>query len=91
MNDSFDRNPNNSESPAKTMPDPRDLAGWQSYTGPYCRWMLDTGDPAPGPCKSRYIECTNPECPLSEPLGDGKKIKWKTRFCHPKQCRFFEF
>jgi hypothetical protein len=73
------------------MPDFHDLSVWQNYKGPYCRWMIDTGNPAPGACNSHIVECTNPQSPIAQTFNNGQKIKWKTRFCHPNLCRFFEF
>lgn len=76
---------------ASQIPSPHDLAAWQEYKGPYCRWMIDTESPAPGSCQCHWVECTNPESPISKPMPNGKKMPWKTRFCHPEMCRFFEF
>ena len=65
----------------KSMPDFHDLDGWKNYTGPYCKWMIDTGEPAPGECNSHYVECSHPDCPIT---------KSKTRFCNPQNCKYFE-
>jgi hypothetical protein len=75
----------------ETIPGTHDISAWRNYHGPYCRWMRDTGVPAMGNCLSNIVECTNPNCPISQPDSDGGKMLWKTRFCNPENCQFFEF
>jgi len=72
-----------------TIPGTHEISAWLEYHGPYCKWMRDTGILAPGNCLSHYVECTNPECPVGKPNEDGS-VYWKTRFCNPENCRFFE-
>ena len=80
-------------STASSMPIPgtHDISAWREYHGPYCKWMHDTGITAPGNCLSHYVQCMNPDCPISETLSDGSRVSWKTRFCNPENCRFFAF
>ncbi len=54
-----------------------------------CRFMFDTGERAPQ-CRCNWVECDNPACPASERMADGRRVRMKSRFCHPDKCRFFE-
>ena len=69
------------------IPGTHEISAWREYHGPYCKWMYDTGVAAPGNCLSHYVECTNPDCSISQ----EPKVLWKTRFCNPENCKFFEF
>ena len=73
------------------IPGTHDISAWREYRGPYCKWMYDTGVAAMGNCLSNIVECTNPDCPISQPNADGEKMLWKTRFCNPENCKYFEF
>lgn len=64
----------------KPIPGTHDISAWREYLGPYCKWMRDTGILAQGNCYSNYVECTNPDCPISHTLENGTKTTWKTRF-----------
>ena len=66
-------------------PDTHDLAGWQNYNGPYCKYMHDTGIKAPGSCNCNYVQCQHPEL-----VEQGIEPKWKARLCNPNNCKFFE-
>lgn len=73
------------------IPGTHDIAAWREYRGPWCRWMHDTGVAAMGNCLSNLVECTHPDCPVSQSDADGNKPLWKTRFCNPENCRYFEW
>ena len=55
-----------------------------------CKWMLDTGIPAPGNCRCNLVECGYFESPIYRGLNPDKPFRWKSRLCNPHNCRFFE-
>ena len=73
-----------------SIPGTHDISAWRDYHGPYCKWMHDTCVPAPGNCLSHFVECMNPDCPVGKPTENGS-FYWKTRFCNPENCKYFEF
>ena len=55
-----------------------------------CKWMIDTGVPAPGKCNCNLSECDYTESPIYRGLSPEKPFRWKSRLCNPHNCRFFE-
>jgi hypothetical protein len=56
----------------------------------FCKWMIDTGVPAPGSCRCNLAECKHSESPIYRGLNPEKPFRWKSRLCNPYNCRFFE-
>jgi hypothetical protein len=54
-----------------------------------CKFMHDTRERAPG-CRCNWIECENPACPASAAHAGERAMRFKSRFCKPDKCRFFE-